>query len=479
VKLWRVLLSGFVAGGLCVPPLPAFAGWDTFLVAKTPSGVWDVQPSTRSMLKEAMGAGWLDTPVTGRTVNVGATGSVPVGAKSAGMRLGWGLTETAAGKLLARSIPVIGTATAAYEVAKAIRCYAAPGSSTFGGLIECDAGADPIQAPGYQASGYPVRSAAQAACNDAATSYLIGGRTVSVYVTPTQAAPSGMCRVYQSDGSFYLQLAITYVHNGSTSCPASVDPTDGTKSIPAGRAPGADGKCETARYNGAWAAASEATVAGKLAPLANANLKLDQIVRQALTDGGEAAEDYIRGQGTQGLTGPASVAGPTRTETPPGGGAAVTYNTTYNVTYNGSTFTYTETTSGSDGSGSSGPPVPVPVELETCGLPGKPACKIDETGTPTAPADTSATKATEVYAPVKAIADDPQAALPAHPELSWTFQLPTACGAFDLAAFAPFITSIDICAFQPMFHDLMSVVWVMGGAFGAIRMFFRNALSQG
>jgi hypothetical protein len=63
------------------------------------------------------------------------------------------------------------------------------------------------------------------------------------------------------------------------------------------------------------------------------------------------------------------------------------------------------------------------------------------------------------------------------PDINWAFELPTACGVIPTPAFAPAMESVDVCQFQPIFHDVMSVVWVLGGLFGAISLFMRNALT--
>lgn len=127
------------------------------------------------------------------------------------------------------------------------------------------------------------------------------------------------------------------------------------------------------------------------------------------------------------------------------------------------------------------PALPQPQELpeiETCGLPGKPACRIDEEGTPPAPELEPAQDVADAMRPLQDLIDDPASVLPALPDLNWTFSLPTACGSIGTPAFAPYLESIDVCQFQPVFHDLMSVVWVIGGLFGAIGTFWRNVFSQ-
>lgn len=122
---------------------------------------------------------------------------------------------------------------------------------------------------------------------------------------------------------------------------------------------------------------------------------------------------------------------------------------------------------------------PISVQIETCGLPGKPACKIDETGTPTDTLPDPAAAVETATTGIRACIADPMSCFPAFPTLSWGFALPTACGPIPLPAFAPYMQAIDICEFQPMFHEIMAIVWQLGGLFGAISMFWRKVFSGG
>lgn len=140
----------------------------------------------------------------------------------------------------------------------------------------------------------------------------------------------------------------------------------------------------------------------------------------------------------------------------------VTNNTTNQTINEGDTITETENP-----------------EITVCGLPGTPACKIDETGTPEAKQDTAADDAKKAFKPLEDFVANPTSALPTFPTINWAFTLPSGCAPIALPAFEPWLQQIDICAFQPMFHDLMSFVWVMGGIFGAIGTFWRNTFSQG
>lgn len=118
-------------------------------------------------------------------------------------------------------------------------------------------------------------------------------------------------------------------------------------------------------------------------------------------------------------------------------------------------------------------------DITVCGLPGTPACKIDETGTPEAKQDTAEADAKKAIKPLDDFIANPTAALPTLPTINWAFTLPSGCAPIALLAFDPWLQEIDVCAFQPMFHDLMSFVWVLGGIFGAIGTFWRNTFSQG
>lgn len=111
-----------------------------------------------------------------------------------------------------------------------------------------------------------------------------------------------------------------------------------------------------------------------------------------------------------------------------------------------------------------------------CGLPGGPPCKIDEEGTPDPP-DDNKEGWRNIFKPIQDCANDLEACLPELPEINLTFAFPSSCGAIPTPAFAPFISSINICQYQGMFHDLMSMIWAAVGVFGAISIVSRNPFS--
>ncbi len=114
----------------------------------------------------------------------------------------------------------------------------------------------------------------------------------------------------------------------------------------------------------------------------------------------------------------------------------------------------------------------------TCGRPSTTACKIDESGTVASPVNIDPKNTVdEAIAPLKDLVTSPASKLPALPKLNWNFSLPSGCTVIAIAAFAPFLQSIDVCQFQPMMHQLMSMVWVLGALFGAISMFWRGTFA--
>lgn len=193
------------------------------------------------------------------------------------------------------------------------------------------------------------------------------------------------------------------------------------------------------------------------------------------------------------ITGPSSSPGTTSTTTK-SDGSTVTITQTFNHTYNGPNISTTTTTTTSTVPAGGGPvqtettvqtPDPVQQEPEPftmpCGVPGAPPCavKVDETGVPTTVEDLAdpQQRVDDTLQPLADLQADPIGFWPELPELTWNFALPTNCDVIPVPVFEEWMPPIDLCQFQPMFHSLMSVVWVLGGLFGAISLFWRNTLS--
>lgn len=124
---------------------------------------------------------------------------------------------------------------------------------------------------------------------------------------------------------------------------------------------------------------------------------------------------------------------------------------------------------GSGGTGES------PKPKDPCGIPGSPPCKIDETGTPNgegafgAAGDGLNDARDELLGLIEGIKADE-----GPPAWTWTFALPTGCSPIPVGGFAPFLDPIDICEFQPLFHDLMSVAWLLGTVGGCVTLLYRT-----
>lgn len=169
----------------------------------------------------------------------------------------------------------------------------------------------------------------------------------------------------------------------------------------------------------------------------------------------------------------------TTTTTATTAGDTITFNTTtVTNTYNQSgqlTGTTTTTTTPTD---PSNPNSPQQEDLE-CGLPDKPPCKIDEEGTPEPPVNDAEQTVRDLFSEWQACIDDIQACLPQLPDISWTFSLPSGCSPIPLPGFEKWgLSSVDICPYQPMIHNIMSMLWAAAGLFGAISIISRRRTSE-
>lgn len=117
-------------------------------------------------------------------------------------------------------------------------------------------------------------------------------------------------------------------------------------------------------------------------------------------------------------------------------------------------------------------------DLITCGLPWTPPCKIDETGTPTAPIDQSGADVDGIMSDLSACLASPAACLPELPDLSWSFSLPEGCAPLDLPGYSDHFGPLDVCQFQPVLHDILSMLWVAAGLFGAIALVSREMMGS-
>lgn len=196
------------------------------------------------------------------------------------------------------------------------------------------------------------------------------------------------------------------------------------------------------------------------------------------------------------VTGPSSSTGPKSVVQSPSNNTTTTNQTINNYAYDGAKITITNTSSSSVVNNSTGAVTPgdtvikdavlpepktVPQDIKVCGLTGDTACKIDETGMPLQSdidAKMAPDAATKIQKDINDIAADPVSHLPKMPSINWAFVLPSGCATIPTPAFEPMLKGIDVCQFQPVFHDLMSIVWVFGGLFGAISLFMKSSLAD-
>jgi len=198
------------------------------------------------------------------------------------------------------------------------------------------------------------------------------------------------------------------------------------------------------------------------------------------------------------LSGPASTTGTTSTQnTPAQNGQPASSTTTaskYDCAYSGATVncaktdTTTKTVTGVDPvtgnptttttTSTATEKIIAPEKQITCGLPDTPVCavKVDETGMPTS-ADITTDSASKEYKRIKDFVDNPDSLGKPLPTINWAFALPSSCSVIPMSgAFAEVMPTIDVCQFQPMFHSIMSMVWMLGGLFGAISLFMKSSL---
>jgi hypothetical protein len=132
------------------------------------------------------------------------------------------------------------------------------------------------------------------------------------------------------------------------------------------------------------------------------------------------------------------------------------------------------------GTGGSG----VNIELKTCGRPGEPPCKIDETGTPDgATTGDDARKGIEDAAKGLETKLGQVVAGEGAPNASTGFfgsvLFPTTCTPFVLGNQRWGFYTLNFCQWQPVVHDLMTVIWSFFTILISLSMVFRTANATG
>ncbi|MBS0443248.1 MAG: hypothetical protein JSR38_14945 [Proteobacteria bacterium] len=360
--------------------------------------------------------------------------------------------------------------SAVYSVYEAVR--AKPNGS---GGVDYDEGADQVTVDSYVASGFG--KTASGASKAEACSALAPLIAASFSSGTNSASLSGSIDGYGScqiqgttrscstpnnctQSSWGPQLVNVQKNGTQQTCPPSIDFGNPANSIPGGLPPGPDGKCKTGRYS------TPITIAQLANKIENGGDAVKEKAKDIISEAAAGPGGNVQPEnwGPTQLGGPSSVQQPastTTTSSPSGGTTTTTTNTTNNITYQGNTYNYTTTvstttgdttttTTTNGGAGTQG-------DVEVCGLPGKPACKIDETGTPSdAPVDTA----------IRAVVD-PLKTAPNSTEkpasLGWNFSLGMPAGVCSPLKFGSRLGefTVDICT-NPLVLFLRAVwAWAL------------------
>ena len=427
------------------------------------------------------------SPIVGEVIDVDIKRNLP-----------WSSISKAVGKAL----PLVSTAIAIAEIAEAIRCREAPGSGA-----ECDLGTPEVTetitpwgatVSGQTCSGHVT---SQSAFN-CAVAKRYPGTTVNMGGNPqllrTETGTPSAC--VKTSGQHSCNYSVTRTDtypampawNTTTTFPTNAGSVGQEAQTSIQKCPdiavgggtitpvkGIDGKCPTLVYT----PATETDV-GTRAETWGDKTKAPAIVGDLLNGGRPIDHPFPEVDPV-----PASITGPRETTTHPDG-STTTRDTRYDLAPTPTGYGWVPTVitkdwapgvtpsppgEVTDGTSTSGGNAPER-DIITCGLPDTPPCKLDETGTPSAPADTSSAVASGLVAGITACVVTPSSCLPALPDINWSFSVPTSCAPIPLGGgYGEWLDSIDICPYQPIIHDIMSMLWAGAGLFGAVSMMFKGS----
>jgi hypothetical protein len=317
------------------------------------------------------------------------------------------------------------------------------------------------------------------------TSHVVNGVTVNhvgdVFCSSSTApAFNGQC------GPAYQVVTVS---NGL--CGASVDAGNPAYNVPAGGAVGPDGKCPTARYNHVPKSPTDVGVSFTAYPPTAGTYDVGTgaitggSVPKALGDAIKLGGESVPYSLPTNITGPGSQVGtPTTTTTSTGSPPVTTTKTdtpTYNYTYTPTTINYSTTTTTVNGNTTTTIVAP-PQDIKTCGYPGGPPCKIDETGTAPFTAPTTAPEL-PILQPMKdaekSKRDEVQNSTPGPtfgfigaPSIAacTPFVMPTQRVGFGASATDVQIPPLDPCSAVNTLRDVMGYVWAIAAAWLSLGM---------
>lgn len=429
-------------------------------------------------------------------VSMSATVEGRAVAMTAARSIGWQVL----GNAIARGLPTVAVGSAVYSILQSVRCES-NGGTVSGGGYTCDPGQ--AQQSGQTLTHWRAREwlensgsintvqygsaaaacaaswadwqAKRAALNPPRETELLGS------INPTSDNCGVGWRERTAGGSWdtytapnaNLSIQFYSVTTTGTGCPAVIDFSNPANNIPAGSPPGADGLCPTPRNQHVVLGPTQ--VGARIFQYGDPSR-----AAEAAGEVTAAGRDMSADAGPVNLTGPATSVAPPRVTTttnPDGSTTTTSQQRQANITYNGDSYTYnisntsvTTAPGGTTTTTTEGQP-----EIEVCGLPGTPPCKIDETGTPTGAGVVDAAVATVQQTQADAVALVGSASGTEGKSTAWSFSfaLPTGCSPLTLAGFSTWVGAIDMCAYQPTIHDLLSMVWLVATAWALIALFTR------
>lgn len=472
-----VALAGFLA--------PSWA--QNSNVPLTISQISARQVAAKWSIEAAVNQIWSNTAAAPRTVSAAVTpaGSVvlssmykgpsPIPGQVIDVAVKRTLPWASISRAFAKSLPLISTALALKEIADAIRCREAVGGSG-----ECDLGQNETtqtqvcftisngwtQPPAPGACGVTIGAAATAwtvwATNQANAKAASPPKSFTVVsCTATQ------CTFNAVQVSSTLHAVATPSTAQVSACPAVA--LNGGTVYPV---KGVDGKCPTYIY----VPQTEDQVATKAETWGD-KAKAPLVV-QDLNNAGKPVDHPF-----PALDPGSSVYGPRETTNKPDG-TTTTKDTRYDFSPTADGYQWTPTTIVKDWPAGSTPTAPGTVtggtsttgtapkdDPITCGLPNTPACKIDETGTPTSGNISKAEVDASKQSGLDKITSLGQVQAP---QWTWSFSLPSNCSAIQVGPFLSQTVTVDLCAYQPMIHDLVSLIWAAFTAWALVGMVGRT-----
>jgi hypothetical protein len=439
-----LVLCAAVASGLLVPRVavaavtPASVTYaPTFGTIMAPSIARDYfGVAERTAGRASLTNGSSSSVVMHRNVPITVAGQANATAQASKV-----MTSTALGRAAARFIPLVGAGMLIGDIADAIRCKMGNGADPeFGAPIECDAGAEPEATTVVEY----CFGADVATCNSNGAWASTPAAAVTAMEAVITAAYTGapwfgsLCPSFitGTDAFGPTQFQERYLPPGGTNCTTGYS-TGATRNRIQHNAPGTgcpagqtlspwDTKCST----GTYAPKTVPEVGDMIESHPSFQADPKEVAREVVDNMPWGVEIPETSSIPTTVSGPGTVTGtPTSTVAP---GGTTTSTPSWSITYEGDKFSWGDTTIITTGPGGT-TTTTSPTEFKTCGLPGTPACKIDETGTPDGSEAASDAAAKITAARDAAIAQVDEIAHPS--SLGWAFSLPLpegACSAFSI-----------------------------------------------